>query len=86
MYACLDCLQVREHCQSLLADSLKDNAADCMEGSISESDLENVAAQLEYSIFNSIRVAGSYRLVVSKKVCYCLAATFLCSTAVHQSI
>ena len=55
-----------------MADALKHNAAEFSEGNVSESDLEDLAAQMEYSIFNSIRVAGSYRLVVSKKVCYCI--------------
>lgn len=54
----------------MLADSLKHNATECMEGSVSESNLEELAAQMEYSIFNTIRVAGSYRLVISKKVLY----------------
>lgn len=63
-------IQVREHCQSLLSDALKRNAAECTEGSASESDLEDVAAQVEYSIFNTIRVSGSYRLVINKKVCW----------------
>ena len=56
----------------MLAEALKHNAAGFSEGNVSGRDLEDMAAQMEYSIFNSIRVAGSYRLVVSKKVCYCI--------------
>ena len=61
-------LQVREHCHSLLADALKHNATECMMSSVSESDLDDVAAQVEYSIFSTVRVSGSYRLVINKKV------------------
>lgn len=31
---------------------------------------------MEYSIFNSVRIAGSYRLVVNKKVSYCILLVF----------
>lgn len=66
---CICPIQVREHCQSLLFDALKHNATECLVGSASESNVEDVAAQVEYSIFNAVRVSGSYRLVINKKVC-----------------
>lgn len=80
---CALCIQVREHCLSMLTTALEDNHSKVKSHCI---DPAQAAIDLEYEIFTSNKIQQSYKLAYNKKVKASVLQCLLVISTAHHCI